>query len=61
MDEADPKAGHRVPQLGQPDARTDALLNSLRLSPDSLHSDSIHSHSNPIRSFYLPPSRGNQP
>jgi hypothetical protein len=31
MDEAGPKAGHRVTQLGQPDAPTDALLNSLRL------------------------------
>ena len=31
MDEAGPKAGHRVTQLGQPDAPTDALLNSLCL------------------------------
>ena len=31
MDEADPKAGNRVFQLGQPDAPTDALLNSSRL------------------------------
>ncbi len=34
MDEADPKAGARVIQLGEPDAPADALLKSLRLLPD---------------------------
>jgi hypothetical protein len=31
MDEAEPKAGYRVTQLGQPDALMDALPNSSRL------------------------------
>jgi hypothetical protein len=51
MDEADPKAGYRVVQLGQPDALMDALLISSR-SRLSLQFDS----STPSPTF-----EGNQP